>query len=114
MTKLAKLIAHEEGFGRAGKIPTTHHNPGDLRHSLHSHHTAGPDEIGMIDTDAHGWEDLERQLMLFAQRGLTLEQAIYTFAPPNENDSARYLHDVCAGLGVSPETPVADVLSIQA
>lgn len=112
MTKLAALIGKEEGYGRAGKVPTTHHNPGDLRHSPHSHHPGDPEGIGWIDTDADGWADLERQLRMFAERGMTLEQAIYTFAPPNENNSARYLRDICAGLGVGPDTPMTEVLLI--
>jgi hypothetical protein len=113
MSRLARLIAQEEGFGITGAIPTTHHNPGDLRHSPHSFHTAGsPDAIGQIDADPDGWADLERQLDLFAKRGLTLRDAIYEFAPPTENDSERYLNFVCQGLGVNAECTVAQALEI--
>lgn len=111
MSKLARLIAQEEGFGIPGSVPTTHHNPGDLEHSPHSEHVAG-DPIGRIDTDADGWADLERQLQLFADHSMTLRAAIYTYAPPAENDSERYLNFVCAGLGCSPDTPVAEALKI--
>jgi hypothetical protein len=117
MTKLAKLIAQIEGFGIPDAIPTVRKNPGDLRHSPHSEHPGGmghEDDIGTIDTDAHGWADLERQLGLYALRGMTLEQAIYEFAPPSENDSARYLQFVIDGFqgAVSAETPLHVVLSI--
>jgi hypothetical protein len=116
LTTLARLIAKEEGFGRAGVLPTMRHNPGDLRHSPHSQHPGGPnhrDDIGTIDTDADGWADLERQLKLDAARGLTLGQAIYEWAPPSDhNDTARYLADVVAGFGgrVTPDTLLSEVL----
>lgn len=115
MSKLARLIAKEEGFGIPGKIPTTHHNPGDLRHSPHStHDPSAPEAIGQIDTDEHGWDDLERQLQLYASRGLTLRQMIVDYyAPNNENNSERYLRDVCTQLGVNDDCPVSHALGIE-
>lgn len=113
MTLLAKLIAKEEGFGIPGAIPTVRRNPGDLRHSPHSTHPPGdPDGIGYIDTVEHGWADLERQLRLYALRGMSLEAAIYCFAPPTENNSAQYLGFICQGLACQPETQVADAIKL--
>ena len=117
MTKLAQLIAKEEGFFKTGTLPARNHNPGDLRHSPHSSHAGeAADAIGEIDSDADGWDDLERQMHLYADRGLTLAAAIYSWAPPSENDSARYLSDVIAGFGgrVDGETLLSSVLEIQA
>ena len=110
--KLAALIAEEEGFGVPGTLPTRNHNPGDLRHSPHSDHPGDPNAIGAIDTDEHGWADLERQLEIYAAHSMTLRAAIYAFAPPNENNSERYLNFVCQGLGCSPDIPVAEALKI--
>lgn len=112
MSKLAHLIAQKEGFGIPGALPTRDNNPGDLRHSPHSFHTGDRNAIGQIPTAEEGWADLERQLELFAHRGMTLAEAIYTFAPPSENDSDRYLKFVCDGLGLSADTLVADALRI--
>ena len=111
-SKLASLIAQEEGYGIPGALPTRDNNPGDLRHSPHSFHTGDPNAIGQIDNPQDGWADLQRQLQLFADRGLTLEQAIYEFAPPTENNSARYLQYVCDGLGCTPDMTVAQALLI--
>jgi hypothetical protein len=109
MSKLARLIAAEEGYGIPETVPTRDNNPGDLRHSPHSFHPAdAPDAIGAIDTPSDGWADLERQLQLYAQRGMTLRQAIYEFAPPEENNSEQYLAYVCKGLGVEPGLPQPD------
>lgn len=116
MTKFVKLVSQMEGFGKPGMIPTTHHNPMDLRHSPHSQHTSGnPEGIGEIDTDVHGWEDGERQARIWADRGLTLEEAVTMFlAPPNENDSKGYLRYVAGQLGVPPSTLMTEVLKIAA
>jgi hypothetical protein len=114
MTLLARLIAKQEGFGIPGAIPTTHNSPGDLRHAPHaSHEGEGSNDIGIEPTVADGWADLERQLKLYAERGLTLRQAIYEFAPPEENNSEQYLADICRGLGLLDSTPVAQALTLQ-
>jgi hypothetical protein len=112
MSKLAQLIANEEGFGIPGALPTRDNNPGDLRHSPHSFHSGDPNAIGQIDTVADGWADLERQLQLYGERGLTLRQAIYEFAPPSENNSEQYLNYVCQGLNVQPDILVTDALKV--
>jgi hypothetical protein len=116
MTRLAKLISQEEGFGRANCTPTTRHNPGDLRHSPHSEHPGGAahaNDVGTIDTDAHGWEDLERQLLIYAHEGLTLRAMVALYAPPSDhNDTGGYLKFVCSGLGLGPETLVSEALKV--
>ena len=113
MTKLAVLISREEGFGRPGVTPTVRHNPGDLRHSPHSQHPGGPahaNDVGAIDTDEHGWSDLERQLQIYAEERMTLRQMAACYAPPSENNTGQYLEFLCAGLGMDPETLVIDAL----
>lgn len=113
MSKLAQLIAQEEGFNVPGSVPNRDNNPGDLRHSPHSYHSPqDPDGIGIIDNPADGWADLNRQLALYAERGLTIEQMVYEFAPPSENDSAQYLAFLCSGLKCDPQMLVSDALQI--
>jgi hypothetical protein len=113
MSLLAELIAKEEGYGIPGALPTRNNNPGDLRHSPHSFHsTDAPDGIGQIPNATEGWADLERQLELYAERGMTLAQAIFEFAPPTENNSAQYLAYVVQGLGVTSDILVSDALKI--
>lgn len=111
-TKLARLIAQEEGFGIPGSIPTRRNNPGDLRHSPHSQHPGDPNAIGTIDTVEHGWEDLERQLRLDAERGLTLRGLVEKYAPPGENDTEGYLQFLCRGLGLPETATVEEALKI--
>lgn len=113
MSKLAQLIAQEEGFNVPGSVPNRSDNPGDLRHAPGEEHPAGdPNSVGSFDTADDGWAALERQLQLYAERGLTLEQAIYEFAPPSENNSEQYLQFVCDGLGCAPNILVSAALAI--
>lgn len=112
VSKLARLIAQREGFGIQGDIPTRNHNPGDLEHAPGETHD-GPSPVGWFATDDEGWAALERQLQLFADRQMTLRAAIYTFAPPAQNDSEGYLNFICTGLGCTPDTPVSKALEIQ-
>jgi hypothetical protein len=133
MTRLAQLIAKQEGFGIPGAIPTIRHNPGDLRHSPHSAHPGGDQNaIGTIDTDEHGWEDLDFELLLIAHRhpDLTLGEFVGGQRLPNGtvkcggypgwapaedgNDPAAYTAALVDGLGMPSGTPFARVLQIQA
>ncbi len=45
---------------------------------------------------------------------MTVQQAIYEFAPPTENDTENYLAFVCKGLGCTPGTLMSDALAIPA
>lgn len=144
MTRLAQLIAQQEGFFIAGSVPQRRNNPGDLRHGNHCQHSTAatlvldpvtglpinPNDIGLIDTIEHGWQDLERQLMLIAGRLIsvdpithepvspprksTLSDCVYIWAPPTENNSSAYLDFIIAGFGgvVDAGSLLADVLQI--
>lgn len=112
MITLAVAIATEEGFFIPGSVPNRDHNPGDLRHSPHSFHTASaPDAIGQIDNDVDGWSDLNIQLEEYAARGDTIEQMIYHYAPVSENNSAGYLAYVCNACACNPTDLVSTILS---
>jgi hypothetical protein len=114
MSKLAEAIAHEEGFYVPGSLPDRNNNPGDLRHSPHSSHAPdAPDAIGKIDTRVDGWADLERQLKIYAGRGMTVREMVYEYAPPTENNSQGYLNFVCQYVGCEPSTLVSDALTIE-
>ena len=111
-TRLAQLIARQEGFGIAGAKPTRDHNPGDLEHAPHLQGWDGA--IGIEPNDDAGWSDLERQLRLYAERSLTMREMVNLYAPPNENDTEMYLITLCDVLGCTSDTKVGDVLTIPA
>lgn len=112
-TLAARLFAQREGFGIKGAMPTRLNNPGDLRHAPGASHEPGnPDGIGAFKTVADGWAALDRQLALYAARGLTVQQAVYKFAPPSENNTPAYLAFICAGLHCFPTTPMSVAITI--
>lgn len=53
MSKLAQLIAKQEGFGIPGAVPTRDNNPGDLEHAPGEVHT-GSSPIGSFATAQEG------------------------------------------------------------
>lgn len=111
MTLLARLISKEEGFGLPGAVPTRDNNPGDLRHAPNASHVGeDPNAIGIEPNVQAGWDDLERQLQLYASRGLTLQQLAEVYAPPAENNTTQYLNFLCAGLSLPPTATVAEAL----
>jgi hypothetical protein len=111
MSKLARVMAMEEGFYVAGSIPNRDRNPLDLRHAPNaSHEGEGSNDIGIEPTVEAGWADADRQLQLYAARHMTLRQMVYTLAPPEENNSEQYLKFVCDGMGLPDSTPVAVAL----
>jgi len=111
MSRLAQLIAQREGFGVPGALPTRQNNPGDLVHAPGETHVPGePDAIGSFENAEMGWDRLERQLTLYAERGLTLRQMVSIYAPPPENDTAAYLKFLCQGLNCHADTLVSEAL----
>jgi hypothetical protein len=112
VSKLAEAIARKEGFYVAGSLPQRQNNPGDLRHAPGENHPGNPDAVGAFPTAEAGWAALERQLGLYAARGLTVADMVYEYAPESENDSAAYLNYVCEYVGCQPNDLVSQVLTI--
>lgn len=61
---MALAIAHAEGFGIAGAIPTRANNPGDLVIGNWAGATLGAQRIAVFNSPADGWDRLHRQLQL--------------------------------------------------
>ena len=117
MTRLARLMAEMEGWGKPGVIPTRDNNPLDLRHSPHSSHV-GEDSnaIGEIDSIADGWADADRQLQIWANDGLTLEQAIEKRQAPvgdGNNNPDAYLQFICKNLPGTPDMLMSEAIEVK-
>ncbi len=68
----------------------------------HQHEASGQDDDGFaaFPSPAAGWRAAHAQIELDKKRGLTIEQFINKFAPPNENDTRNYLEFILDELQV--------------
>ena len=111
---LAAAFAKVEGF-YPGSRAYRNNNPGNLRDVRRpdgrwSIWPSLPHDAGgfpQFASAADGWAALKRDLQIKAGRGLTLEQAISQYAPPSENDTAAYIRNVSASLGVASDVPLS-------
>lgn len=71
------------------------HNPLNLRFA-HQREATGQDDKGfaIFPTAPAGWRAAHAQIKKDAERGITLNNFIFKFAPPNENDTNAYLEFV--------------------
>jgi hypothetical protein len=90
---LAACMAHVEGFYSVKSLAFRNHNPGNIRTSLgaFNHYT---DSIS-------GFTALVEDIA--ANAGKTLRTFIVKYAPPNENYSVFYLHEVSTLSGIGPD-----------
>lgn len=114
---LASAIAQSEGFyAPQDDLPKSNHNPGDLRASPLPRKK---DSHGFVQflSDNEGWMALLTQLMLYALRGYTLQQAIYAWAPPQAadggNNTALYLSETVRRTGIQPDTKLWDLFQFK-
>jgi hypothetical protein len=106
MTFLEAVAAYE-GFGVAGAIPTRNNNPGDLcaGRFTSAHGADGVDarapRFAHFPDAAAGFAAM-RALLRARYVGLTVRDALMTYAPPSENNTAAYIDYVCKRTGLRP------------
>lgn len=113
--RFADAIAHAEGFGRPGAVPTNNHNPGDLKSSSVPSLRADSQGHLVFATDAMGWEALHRQVQLivsgksrvYTSLDLTIAQMAAKYAP---SGAANWAANVARFLNVSVDTTLREVL----
>jgi hypothetical protein len=101
---LAQAIAREEGFYVTGSRAERNHNPGNLEYGAFAiaHGAEKSDgRFAIFPDPLDGFEALEA-LLKFSYSGLTIERAIRKYAPESENDTERYLANVCQWTGLKP------------
>jgi len=118
---LCCAIATQEGWfdPDPSVIPRARKNPGDLRYAKQigtippADYGSGPVPVVPIATfqdEQYGITALFRQVWLQVAEGQTVRRIIAQWAPPNENNTSKYLEDVLEWTGLPADTPVLDLL----
>lgn len=120
---LAKAIARFEGWDHQESVARRLNNPGNLMFAGQPGATPGKvtgadgkiRNYAKFSTEEQGWAALDRQLKLYAKRGLTLRQMIAKYAPVEDNNNPKgYLHTVATWLEVDPDIELTKLLGSEA
>jgi hypothetical protein len=107
----ARSRSQNRSQGRGVKAPLSvrNNNPGNLRFVNQPGATRGEGGFAKFNSPEEGIEALRRQVYLDTQsRGLTLSQFIAKYAPPNENNTSRYVTYVSQQTGLKPNEIVPE------
>jgi len=109
-TALASAVQQMEGY-RPGTIAYRNNNPGNLMYVGQPGATQGEGGFAKFASYQDGFAALERQLGLYAGRGMTISEmtAVYAPAGHGSNDPQAYAQYLANKLGVSPNTPLTDL-----
>lgn len=107
---LALAIANEEGFNKPGSIPARANNPGDLKLGNVGNGTING--ITIFSSASDGWDALENQLTAIANGGSSYyspDMSIAEIGQVYAGGDPTWAVNVASYLGVSPDTPFANV-----
>ena len=88
---------------------TVNNNPGNLKNVSWSETKVGLDSKGfaVYSTVEDGWDDL--YIFLEKKSELSIEELMYLYAPPGENNTEAYINFIAQELGVSRYTKIKDL-----
>lgn len=92
--------------------PQRNHNPGNLRFAGQREAIGKElvkEPMAIFANDPAGFRALHAQIIIDADRGKTLEEFIYKYAPPEENRTKKYVAFVCRELKESPLVKLNEV-----
>lgn len=103
---LCEAIARMEGWGVPNSRSRRNFNPGNICYGNFAkrHGATGSDGRFAIFPSAEVGFKALGELLGAAYSGLTLEEAIKKYAPPNENDTTNYAHLVSQWTGMGLDT----------
>jgi hypothetical protein len=84
-------------------------NPGNLRFAGQAGAIPGKSGFAQFPSPELGFIALQNQIQLDQHRGLTLQQFLGKYAPPSENDTAKYIANVSKSLGLAPAQKISAV-----
>src|SRR5579875_1060868 len=110
---LLQAIARMEGWLEPDSLCRINHNPGNIeygRFAVAHGATRANGRFAYFPDDETGFRAMSALLQAPTYKGLTVAQAIHRWAPPNENDTDRYIQLVCQWSGHVPTDSLADAL----
>jgi hypothetical protein len=93
----------------SSRLAYVNNNPGNLRFAGQAGAVQGEGGFARFNSPEEGVQALARQVRLDSSRGLNLSQFISKYAPPTENDTNKYIADMIAMTGASPDTPISNI-----
>ncbi len=118
-TDLAEAIAHAEGFGQPGAVPTRANNPGDMKPVHWTGPVTGAENIAVFSDVGTGWAALEHELDLIRARkshvytpSMTIREMAEHWTGTQRNEWAQNVCDYLSkhGRPATVDTPLKDVL----
>lgn len=104
---LIEAIARQEGWLDENSRCRRNHNPGNLEYgpfAIRNGALRGDGRFAVFPSDELGFAALSTLLNSPSYCDLSIELAIHKFAPSGENDTNRYIANVCEWSGVTPNT----------
>lgn len=114
ISSIAAAIAHAEGFGQSGAIPTRANNPGDLK--LGDLGNGAINGKTIFATAEDGWNALRKQIGLMASGGSDYYQPTDTWRRIAQvwvgtSDYPNWMNTVTSDLDVEPDSTLEDYLA---
>lgn len=108
-----EAVGREEGVYATGSRPNRNNNPGDIEYGRFAiaHGATGTDgRFAIFPSLAIGYAAMKSLFLSPAYAGLTVAEALNKWAPPIENQTNRYITNVCLWVGCEPTDLIANVL----
>jgi hypothetical protein len=123
VTNLAQAIAHVEGFGVLGSVPTRAHNPGDLKIPNWKGPVTGNEGISVFPDDDTGWKYLYDQLLRIQvgnshiyKTSMTFSEFAFHWTDTQESswlENVIYKLKVLGYSSINEDTTLADFFSFE-
>lgn len=95
------------GVGGGNTLARRNNNPGNIRFVGQKGAVMGEGGFAKFATPEAGIAAMQAQLKLYQGRGLnTISKIVSTWAPPGENDTAKYIADIAKMTGMDPNQQI--------
>jgi len=107
--QMALIKSRQSGRPKGMTLAEWNNNPGNLKFAGQAGAVLGEGGFAKFATKEAGATALQRQIDLDKSRDHTLISFVEKYAPSEENDTALYIKQASASLGVAPGTPLKDI-----